>query len=111
MIIEASDTIIPIRKRLDKSALPSVTPENFVFSQKNCPTVKELWLKMKRMEKSNSKFTKRISVSKRGEEEIQLCLPKECREEILNICHSSVTGHLGLTKNKDRVLAKIFWHN
>ena len=50
----------------------------------------------------------RISVSKRDEEKIQLCLPKEYREEILNLCHSSVTGHVGVIKSKDNLLANCF---
>ena len=36
-------------------------------------------------------------------------------EEILNLCHSSVTGHIGVTKSKIgfsvRILAKLFLPN
>ena len=72
LTIEASDAIIPSRKGLDKSALASVTPENFVFAQKNCPALKELWLKAEKDEETEFRIYKqrlvRISVSKRGKE-------------------------------------------
>ena len=65
--MKASDTIIPLRKRLHKSALASVTPEDFVLVQKNCPTLKELVLKVEKDSETEFRSYKerliRISVS------------------------------------------------
>lgn len=45
------------------------------------------------------------------EEKLQLCAPLEYRKEIISLCHEEVSGHLGTTKTKNRVLRCYFWPN
>ena len=52
-----------------------------------------------------------ISHSKRGDEVIQLIIPKKFRKDILKLCHDDVSGHLGVQRTKDRVLLNFFWPN
>ena len=50
--------------------------------------------------------SKKISV---GEFE-QLVLPKNCREQVLQLAHEvTMAGHLGITNTKDRILQHYYW--
>lgn len=52
-----------------------------------------------------------MSQSRKSDEKVQLYVPEISCREVSALCHEQVSGYLGTTKSKNRVLRCYFWPN
>ena len=112
---ENKDDILGASEENDKVPLSKINTDDFEKEQKNCASLAELWKLA--VDGNNREFEVRkdrlvrISQSKRGDEVVQLIIPRKIRKDILKLCHDDIGGHLGVQRTKDRVLLNFFWPN
>ncbi|GBL83932.1 Uncharacterized protein K02A2.6, partial [Araneus ventricosus] len=82
--------------------------------QRNCTGLKPCWEKER---EGKGEFVKKGDLLFRknkdhfGNANLQLVIPADLRNEILELCHESTSAHLSVTKTKDRLLRHYFWPN
>lgn len=104
---------LPAAQRGEFEAISKISPGELLEAQRACENLKPLWGKVSdsgEFRVLNGKLC-RVNTDSRGEERIQLCIPLMYRERLKNIVHEDVSGHLGTTKTKDRLIRNFFWPN
>ena len=107
-IDEKKDDILGALEENEKVPLAKIKSEEFEMEQRNCISLSEIWKMAEGV--NNREFEVRkdrlicISHSKKGDEVIQLLIPKKFRKDILKLCHDEISDHLGVQRTKDRIL-------
>ena len=107
-IDEKEDNILGSLGEKEKLPLAKIKSEQFAIEQRNCISLSEIWKMAEDVNNCEFEIRKdrliRITHSKRGDEVIQLLIPKKFRKDILNLRHDEISGHLRVQRTKDRVL-------
>lgn len=105
----------PASKNFDR--LVRVNRESLAAQQENDPSLTRLQFNAKEgIARGNVTLHKKGGLlyrhyrDKRGRILDQLVVPREYREDLLNLCHGNGwSGHLGIKKSKERLLMEYYW--
>lgn len=113
-IREETPIVIPPSEKEKSLSLLGVNKERMKGLQREDATLNPCFEKAN---KGNSEFILeneilfRQSKTNRGEVRKQVIIPVTLRKDVMELCHSNVGGHLGVTKTKDKIFRYFAWPN